>query len=103
MRVSLSSVAPVMLSFVGAGRSTAVVGGLCSCWAVGVICWVLAVVCCSLSALHVVVGWAVVICWVAGFVCGGGCVTWQLSEKSVEPYNDYNVNNDRARLQCIAS
>ena len=39
--------------------------------------WVLAVVCHSLSALCVVVDWAVVICWVAEFVCGEGCVTWQ--------------------------
>ena len=27
----------------------------------------------------------------------------QMSEKSMEPYNDYNVNNDRAGLQCIAT
>ena len=66
-----------MLSFVGAGRSTAVVGGLHGCWAVGVVRWVLAVVCHSLSALRVVVDWAVVVCWAARFVCGGGCVTWQ--------------------------
>ena len=77
VRVSLSSVTPVTLSFVGADRSTAVVGGLRGCWAVGVVRWVLAVVCRSLSALRVVVDWAVVVCWAAGFVCGGGCVTWQ--------------------------
>ena len=75
--VSLLSVAPVTLSFVGAGRSTAIVGGLRGCWAVGVVRWVLAVVCCLLSALCVVVNWAVVVCWAARFVFGGGCVTWQ--------------------------
>ena len=61
----------------GAGRSTAVVGGLRGCWAVGVVRWVLVVVCRSLCALRVVVDWAVVVCWAAEFVCGGGCVTWQ--------------------------
>ena len=71
MRVSLSSMALVMLSFMGAGRSTAVAGGLCGCWVVNVVRWVLAVVCHSLSSVHVVVDWA------AGFVCGGGCVMWQ--------------------------
>ena len=71
VRVSLSSVALVTLSFVGAGRSTAVAGGLHGCWVVDVVRWVLAVVCRSLSSVHVVVD------WVAGFVCGGGCVTWQ--------------------------
>ena len=44
-----------MLSFVGAGHSTAIVGGLHGCWAVDVVRWVLAIICCSLSALHVVV------------------------------------------------
>ena len=38
--------------------------------------WVLAVVCHSLSALCVVVDWAVVVCWAARFVCGG-CMSWQ--------------------------
>ena len=71
VRVSLSSVALVTLSFVGAGRSTAVAGGLCGCWVVDVVRWVLAVVCRSLSSVRVVVD------LVAGFVCGGGCVTWQ--------------------------
>ena len=61
----------------GAGRLTAVVGGLCSCWAVNVVRWVLAVVCRLLSALHVVVDWAVVVFLVVGFVCVGGCVMWQ--------------------------
>ena len=71
VRVSLSSVVLVTLSFVGAGHSTAIAGGLCGCWVVDVVCWVLAMVCCSLSSVHVFVDWA------AGFVCGGGCVTWQ--------------------------
>ena len=64
------------LSFVGAGRSMAIVGSFCGCWALGVVRWVLAVVCRWLSALHVVVDWAVVVCWAAGFVCGG-CMMWQ--------------------------
>ena len=65
------------LSFLGAGRLRAVVGGLRGCWAVDVIRWVLAVVRRSLSALRVVVDWAVVVFWAAGVVCVGGCVTWQ--------------------------
>ena len=69
--VLLSSVALVTLLFVDAGRSTAVAGGLCGCWVVDVVRWMLAVVCCLLSSVRVVVNWA------AGFVCGGGCVTWQ--------------------------
>ena len=71
VRVSMSSAVLVTLSFVGAGRSTAVAGGLRGCWVVDAVRWVLAMVCCSLSSVHVVVDWA------AGFVCGGGCVTWQ--------------------------
>ena len=71
VHVSLSSMALVTLSFVGAGRSTAVAGGLCGCWMVDVVCWVLAMVSCSLSSVCVVVDLA------ARFVCGGGCVTWQ--------------------------
>ena len=67
VHISLSSVSVVMLSFVGTGHLTAVVGGLCCCWAV----------CCSLSSVHVVVNWVVVVLWVAEFVCGGGCVMWQ--------------------------
>ena len=55
----------------GAGCSTAVAGGLRGCWVVDVVCWVLAVVCRSLSSVRVVVEWA------AGFVCGGGCMTWR--------------------------
>ena len=63
--------APAMLSFVGTGRSTAVVGGLHGCWVVSVVRWVLAVVCRSLSALRVVVNCVVVVCWAAGlFVVG---------------------------------
>ena len=65
------------MSFVGAGRLTAVVGGLRSRWVVDVVRWVLAVICRSLSALRVVFDWAVVVCWPAGSVHGGGCVTWQ--------------------------
>ena len=75
--VSLLSVALVSLSFMGAGHLTAIVGGLCGCWAVDAVHWVLTVICCLLSALHVVVNWAVVICWAARFVCGGVCVTWR--------------------------
>ena len=71
VRVPLSSMALVTLSFVGAGHSTAIAGGLCGCWVVDVVCWVLAMVCHSLSSVLVVVDWA------ARFVCGGGCVTWQ--------------------------
>ena len=71
VRVLLSSVALVTLSFMGAGRSTAVAGGLHSCWVVNVVRWVLAVVFHSLSSVRVVIDWA------AGFVCGGGCVMWQ--------------------------
>ena len=71
VRVSLSSVALVTLSFVGAGHSTAVAGGLRGCWVVNVVHWVLAMVCHSLSSVRVVVDWA------ARFVCAGGCVTWQ--------------------------
>ena len=67
VRVLLSSVGVVTLSFVGTGHSTAVVGGLRCCWAV----------CRSLSSVRVVVDWVVVVLWAAGFVCGGGCVTWQ--------------------------
>ena len=55
VHVSLSSVALVTLSFVGAGHSTAIAGGLHSCWVVDVVCWVLAVVFCSLSSVCVVV------------------------------------------------
>ena len=55
VRVSLLSVALVMLSFVGADCSTAVAGGLHGCWVVDVVCWVLAVVCRSLSSVCVVV------------------------------------------------
>ena len=65
----------VSLSFVGAGRSTAVVGGLRGCWAVDVVRWVLAVVRRSLSPLRVVVHRAVVVFYAAGFVYVGGCVT----------------------------
>ena len=54
-----------------------VMGGLRGCWAVDVVRWVMAVVHRSMSALHVVVDWAVVVFWAAGFVCVGGCVTWQ--------------------------
>ena len=71
VRISLSSVALVTLSFMGAGHSTAVAGGLRGCWVVDVVRWVLAVVCRSLSSVRVVVDWA------AGFVCDGGCVMWQ--------------------------
>ena len=67
VRVLLSSVGVVTLSFVGTGRSTAVVGGLRCCWAV----------CRSLSSVRVVVDWVFVVLWAARFVCGGGCVTWQ--------------------------
>ena len=56
----------------GAGCLTAIVGGLHCCWAVNVIRWVVAVVCHSLSSVYVVV-----IFWVAGFVCGQGCMTGQ--------------------------
>ena len=83
VHVSLSSMAPVMWSFVGAGRSTAVVGGFRGCWAVGVVRWVLAVVCRSLSALCVVVDWVVVVCWAARFVCGGVCVMWRAHSVSL--------------------
>ena len=38
-----------------------IMGGLRGCWAVDVVCWVLAVVRRSLSALHVVVDWAVAV------------------------------------------
>ena len=55
VRVSLSSVALVTLSFVGAGRSTAIAGGLRGCWVVDVVRWVLAVVCRLLSSVCVVV------------------------------------------------
>ena len=58
VRVLLSSVGVVTLSFVGTGRSTAVVGGLRCCWAV----------CRSLSSVRVVVDWVVVVLWAAGFV-----------------------------------
>ena len=75
--ILLLSVGVVTLSFVGAAHLTAVVGGLHCCWVVNVVCWVLAVACRLLSSLHVVVNWAVVVLWVAGFVCGGGGVTWQ--------------------------
>ena len=55
----------------GAGRSTAVVGGVGCCWVVDVIHWVLAIVCRLLSSLHEVVDLAVVIFWAAGlFVVG---------------------------------
>ena len=64
------------LLFVGTGHSTAILGGLHSCWAVDVVHWVLAIICHLLSALRVVVDWAVVVCWPAGSVHGGGCVTW---------------------------
>ena len=33
--------------------------------------------CRLLSALHVVVDWAVVNCWASKFVCGRGCMMWQ--------------------------
>ena len=62
VRILLSSVGVVTQSFVGTGHLTAVVGGLHCCWAV----------CRSLSSVRVVV-----VLWAAGFVCGGGCVTWQ--------------------------
>ena len=62
--ISLLSVVPVMLSFMGTGCSMAVVGGLHGCWVVNVVRWVQAVVCRLLSALHVVVDWAVVICFI---------------------------------------
>ena len=77
MHILLLSVGVVTLSFVGAGHLTAVVGGSHCCWAVNVVHWVLAIICQLLSSLHVVVNWAVVVLWVAGFVCGGGWVTWQ--------------------------
>ena len=55
----------------GAGRSTAVVGGVGCCWAVDVVRWVLAVICYSLSSLHEVVDLVVVVFWAAGlFVVG---------------------------------
>ena len=60
-----------MRSLVGAGCSTAVVGGVGCCWAVDVVPWVLAVLCHSLSSLREVVDLAVVIFCVAGlFVVG---------------------------------
>ena len=59
MHILLLSVVPVTWSFVGASRLTAVLGGFCGCWAVGVVCWVLAVVCCLLSALV----FAGPVCW----------------------------------------
>ena len=50
------------LVFVRGRWSFAVVmGGLRGCWAVDVVRWVLAVVHCSLSALRVVVNWAVAV------------------------------------------
>ena len=55
----------------GAGCSTAVVGGVGCCWVVDVVCWVLAVVCHLLSSLREVVDLAVVVFWAAGlFVVG---------------------------------
>ena len=55
----------------GAGRSTAVVGGVGGCWAVDVICWVLDVACHLLSSLCEVVNLAVVVFWATGlFVVG---------------------------------
>ena len=60
-----------MRSLVGAGRSTAVIGGVGCCWVVDVVPWVLAIVCHSLSSLREVVDLAVVIFWAAGlFVVG---------------------------------
>ena len=60
-----------MRSLVGAGRSTAVVGGVGCSWVVDVVPWVLAVVCHSLSSLREVVDLAVVVCRAAGlFVVG---------------------------------
>ena len=57
----------------GAGCSTAVVGGVGCCWVVDVVRWVLAVVCHSLSSLHVVVDLAVVVFWPA-------CLWWGLCD-----------------------
>ena len=73
----------ISLSSMGAGDIV-----ICGCWSfdgrcgwsswlLGGRCHSLGVVCRLLSALHVVVHWAVVICWAAEFVGGGGCVTWQ--------------------------
>ena len=77
MCILLSSVAIASLAFVGVGRSTVVMGGFRGCWAVDVVRWVLAVIRRSLSPLHVVVHWAVVVFYAAGFVCVGGCMMWQ--------------------------
>ena len=61
----------VTQSLVGAGRLTAVVGGVGCCWAVDVVCWVLAVVCHLLSSLCVVADLAVVVFWAAGMCMVG--------------------------------
>ena len=55
----------------GAGRSTAVVGGVGCCWAVDVVYWVLAIVCHALSSLRVVANLAVVVFWAAGLCMVG--------------------------------